>query len=206
MDNLWLDISPVHSQSRERTDYPTQKPLALLERIIKASSNPGDVVFDPFCGCATACIAAERLGRQWIGIDISAKAHELVIDRMRREVSLGDADAPALFGSVTCLTRPPRRTDADAPAARPTSRTFCTKSRMAVAPAPAAATASASGCWKSTTSSPVPKAAPTLTATSSSSAVGATAPKAPAATNTCGNAWRRRRRSFRSCYGEDYPV
>ena len=119
MDNLWLDISPVHSQSRERTDYPTQKPLALLERIIKASSNPGDVVFDPFCGCATACIAAERLGRQWIGIDISAKAHELVIDRMRREVSLGDADAPALFGSVTCLTRPPRRTDADAPRRSP---------------------------------------------------------------------------------------
>ena len=119
VDNSWTDIPPVQPHSRENTDYPTQKPLALLERIIKASSGPGDLVFDPFCGCATSCIAAERLGRQWAGVDISEKAYELVIDRMRREVSLGDADAPALFGSVTRQTRPPRRTDADAPRRSP---------------------------------------------------------------------------------------
>ena len=68
-DTIWTDIAPVNSQAKERTGYPTQKPLALLERIIKASSNEGDMVLDPFCGCATACIAAERLGRQWVGID-----------------------------------------------------------------------------------------------------------------------------------------
>ena len=115
LDNLWTDIAPVNSQAKERTNYPTQKPLALLERIIKASSNAGDLVLDPFCGCATACIAAERLGRQWVGVDISEKAYELVIERMRREVSLGDADLPALFGSVSHRTDAPKRTDAAAP-------------------------------------------------------------------------------------------
>ena len=117
--NIWTDIPPLNSQARERTGYPTQKPLALLERIIKASSSPGDLVFDPFCGCATSCIAAERLDRQWVGVDISEKAYELVIERMRREVSLGDAEAPALFGSVARQTRAPRRTDADAPRRSP---------------------------------------------------------------------------------------
>ena len=77
------------------------------------------MVLDPFCGCATACIAAERLGRQWIGIDISEKARELVIDRMRREVSLGDEELPALFGTVVHRTDVPRRTDADAPRRSP---------------------------------------------------------------------------------------
>ena len=119
VDTIWDDIKPVQAQSKERTGYPTQKPLALLERIIKASSNEGDVVLDPFCGCATACIAAERLGRQWIGIDISEKAYDLVIDRMRREVSLGDEDIPALFGSVIHRTDVPKRTDADAPRRSP---------------------------------------------------------------------------------------
>ncbi len=118
-DTIWTDIAPVNSQAKERTGYPTQKPLALLERVIRASSNEGDVVLDPFCGCATACIAAERLGRQWIGIDISEKAYELVIDRMRREVSLGDEELPALFGTVTHRTDVPKRTDADAPRRSP---------------------------------------------------------------------------------------
>ena len=118
-DTIWTDIAPVNSQAKERTGYPTQKPLALLERIIKASSNEGDVVLDPFCGCATACIAAERLGRQWIGVDISEKAYELVIDRMRKEVSLGDEEFPALFGSVIHRTDVPKRTDADAPRRSP---------------------------------------------------------------------------------------
>ena len=59
--------------AKERVGYPTQKPLKLLERIVLASSNEGDMVLDPFCGCATACVAAQKLGRQWVGIDISPK-------------------------------------------------------------------------------------------------------------------------------------
>ena len=73
MDDVW-DMPYLHSQSKERLGYATQKPLALLERIIKASSNPGDVVFDPFCGCATTLEAAHRLERKWIGIDIAIHA------------------------------------------------------------------------------------------------------------------------------------
>jgi site-specific DNA-methyltransferase (adenine-specific) len=69
--NIWTDILPLHSSAQELLGYPTQKPLALLERIIRASSNAGDVVLDPFCGCGTAVAAAERLGRRWIGIDIT---------------------------------------------------------------------------------------------------------------------------------------
>ena len=72
--------------ARERVGYPTQKPLVLLERIIQASSNHGDVVLDPFCGCATACIAAEKHGREWMGIDLSEKAAELVLVRADREI------------------------------------------------------------------------------------------------------------------------
>lgn len=71
IDNLWLDINPINSQAAERLGYPTQKPLALLERIIEASSNPSDVVLDPFCGCGTSVAAAQKLGRKWIGIDIT---------------------------------------------------------------------------------------------------------------------------------------
>ena len=107
---LWDDIDPINSQAKERIGYPTQKPLALLERIIKASSNESDVVLDPFCGCATACVAADRLSRQWIGIDISPKAVELV--NMRLQQTMG-----SLFhhGYVTARTDIPKRTDIDAP-------------------------------------------------------------------------------------------
>ena len=80
------DLPPV--RGRENTGYPTQKPLALLRRIIKASSNEGDMVLDPFCGCATACIAAELEHRHWVGIDIEPKAADLVKDRMDCEVRL----------------------------------------------------------------------------------------------------------------------
>ena len=76
------------ASGNEKTGYPTQKPLALLERIIKASSNPGDIVLDPFCGCATTCIAAERLDRQWIGIDLSPMAVKLVEQRAHNELGL----------------------------------------------------------------------------------------------------------------------
>lgn len=71
LGDVWVDIPPINSQAQERLGYPTQKPLALLERIIKMSSNPGDVVLDPFCGCGTAVAAAHKLGRKWIGIDIT---------------------------------------------------------------------------------------------------------------------------------------
>jgi len=74
VDSIWSDIPPVQAQAGERLGYPTQKPLALLERIINASSNPNDLVLDAFCGCGTALVAAENLGRQWIGLDISPTA------------------------------------------------------------------------------------------------------------------------------------
>ncbi|NLS80015.1 MAG: site-specific DNA-methyltransferase [Chloroflexi bacterium] len=83
IDNLWADIEAVGSQAKERQGYPTQKPLALLERIIQASSDPGDLVLDPFCGCGTAVHAAEKLGRNWIGIDITHLAIGLIERRLR---------------------------------------------------------------------------------------------------------------------------
>lgn len=69
--NIWVDIQPLHDVAAERLGYPTQKPLTLLERIIQSSSNPGDIVLDPFCGCGTAIAAAHKLDRKWIGIDIT---------------------------------------------------------------------------------------------------------------------------------------
>ena len=84
VDTVWDDIPAINSQAKERVGYPTQKPLALLERIIKASSNKGDIIFDPFCGCATALVAAETFERQWIGIDLSSLAAKLVKLRLRK--------------------------------------------------------------------------------------------------------------------------
>lgn len=81
--SFWGDIAPLNSQAEERIGYPTQKPLALLERIIAASSKPGDVVLDPFCGCGTAVHAAERMGRSWIGIDITYLAIQVIEDRIK---------------------------------------------------------------------------------------------------------------------------
>lgn len=89
MRDIWDDIGIISPNSKiERTGYPTQKPLKLLERIIKASSNEGDVVLDPFCGCATTCIASERLKRQWIGIDLSPLASKLIIQRAEKELGM----------------------------------------------------------------------------------------------------------------------
>ena len=82
LTDVWTDIPPINSQARERLGYPTQKPEALLERIIRASSKEGDVVLDPFCGCGTAVAAAERLNRRWIGIDITHLAITLIRHRM----------------------------------------------------------------------------------------------------------------------------
>jgi hypothetical protein len=81
--DIWTDIEPVNSGAAERLGYPTQKPVALLERIIQASSNPGDVVLDPFCGCGTTIDAAEKLGRKWIGIDVTQLATSLIKSRLR---------------------------------------------------------------------------------------------------------------------------
>nr|WP_272874542.1 DNA methyltransferase [Paracoccus shandongensis] len=82
VQNLWEDIPPIGAQAQERLGYPTQKPVALLERILAASSNPGDVVLDPFCGCGTTVHAAQKLGRQWIGIDITHLAIGLIERRL----------------------------------------------------------------------------------------------------------------------------
>lgn len=83
IQNLWLDIPELNSRAGERLGYPTQKPVALLERIIAASSNEGDVVLDPFCGCGTAVHAAQKLGRQWTGIDITHLAISLIEKRLK---------------------------------------------------------------------------------------------------------------------------
>ena len=106
--NLWDDILPA--SGKERTHYPTQKPLALLKRIIQASSNKGDWILDPFCGCATACVAAESLERKWVGIDLSAKAADLVNIRLKQTMG-------SLFHNrlVTTRTDVPRRTDIKIP-------------------------------------------------------------------------------------------
>jgi adenine-specific DNA-methyltransferase len=83
LQTFWDDIRPVISGSVERLGYPTQKPVALLERIVTASSNPNDIVLDAFCGCGTALVAAENLGRQWIGIDVSPTACRVMAKRLR---------------------------------------------------------------------------------------------------------------------------
>jgi site-specific DNA-methyltransferase (adenine-specific) len=83
VDTLWDDIAPINSQAQERLGYPTQKPVALLERIIAASSNEGDVVLDPFCGCGTTVHAAQKLKRQWIGIDVTHLAIALIERRLK---------------------------------------------------------------------------------------------------------------------------
>ena len=88
VDTIWDDIRPIQSQAKERLGYPTQKPEALLERIIRASSNEGDVVLDPFCGCGTAVAAAHKLGRQWLGIDITHLAVALMKNRLKTAFDL----------------------------------------------------------------------------------------------------------------------
>lgn len=81
--DVWTDIDRLNQTAKERIGYPTQKPLALLERILSGSSNPGDLVLDPFCGCGTTIEAAERLHRQWIGIDVSHYAVDVIEGRLR---------------------------------------------------------------------------------------------------------------------------
>ena len=129
----WTDIPTTTGWSPENTGYPTQKPLALYERIIKASSKPGEVVLDPFCGCATTPIAAERQGRHWVGIDIWDGAHQVVLERLEGEGLVAEGRRhlkvqPTLaFGDLIYSTTPPARTDDGEPATlvlrMPTGRT-----------------------------------------------------------------------------------
>jgi len=90
MPDWWSDINSLQTWSPERTGYPTQKPIKLLERIIRSSSNEGDVVMDPFCGCGTTLVAGERLGRSWIGIDVEPMALSVLRDRFRQGKLDGD--------------------------------------------------------------------------------------------------------------------
>ncbi len=108
---IWTDISPINSQADEDTGWDTQKPLDLLERIVAASSREGDLVLDPFCGCATACVAAERLGRRWAGMDRSPRAGILVRKRLREQ-----DEGVAIWASDVVVTRAvPERTDISEP-------------------------------------------------------------------------------------------
>ena len=101
IQDVVTDIGP--EDGKERTGYPTQKPRKLLDRIIRASSDPGDMILDPFCGCATTLVAAETLGREWAGIDLSPLAVKLVDQRLR--------DQHGAFGQIIARTDIPKRTD-----------------------------------------------------------------------------------------------
>ena len=126
---IWTDIPRIGNTSKERLGYPTQKPLALLERIIKASSKPDDVILDPFCGCATTCVAAESLQRQWIGIDLSPKAVELVKMRLARD--LGMTENTGLLGDkVIHRTDIPTREVPDEPRPIHAETLFGTRSEI----------------------------------------------------------------------------
>lgn len=103
LDNNWSDIPRLTHNSKEYTGYATQKPLALLTRIIQASSKIGDIVLDPFCGCATTCVAAQQLQRKWIGIDIEQKAVDLLIERLSQD--------EGMFKDFVHTTNIPQRTD-----------------------------------------------------------------------------------------------
>lgn len=94
VDTVWDDIRPVQAQADERLGYPTQKPLALLDRIVRASSNENDIVLDAYCGCGTALVAAQMLKRQWIGIDISPTACRVMAKRLRDHTTLSEGDKP----------------------------------------------------------------------------------------------------------------
>ena len=113
VEDWWHNITPVGRIAKERVGYPTQKPLALYKRMIQASSNPGDMVLDPFAGCATTCVAAEQLGRQWIGIDIGEESGGVIRERLEREVS----ESMAWNDIVRTPAMAPERTDDGKPAA-----------------------------------------------------------------------------------------
>jgi len=101
-DDVFL-LPSLNTMDKERTGYPTQKPLALLSWIIKMASNEGGIVMDPFCGCATTCVAAQQLGRKWIGIDIEEKAVGILVERL--------SDDAGIFKDFAATSQLPVRTD-----------------------------------------------------------------------------------------------
>jgi DNA modification methylase len=101
--DFWDDIDPINSQAQERLPYPTQKPVALLERIINASSKEGDIILDPFCGCGTAIEAAQKLDRRWIGIDITHLAIGLIKNRLKDAFGDGIEKVYEVTGEPTSL-------------------------------------------------------------------------------------------------------
>ena len=118
LPDYWNIPSLRSSKNKENKKYPTQKPLKLLERIIKASSNEGDFILDPFCGCATTCVAAEKLGRKWAGIDVSVMAYDFVRERIKEEVDgtfdFTKKNNPREAIKINYSTTAPKRTDGDA--------------------------------------------------------------------------------------------
>ena len=108
LGDVW-DISRPPNHAKEWVGYPTQKPLSLLQRIVTASSNPGDIVFDPFCGCATTLVAADDLQRSWVGIDISEKAADLVMERIEEPSRAVPRHSPPLGHPPTHRPRPDTR-------------------------------------------------------------------------------------------------
>jgi DNA modification methylase len=104
LQNIWDDIGPISAQATERLGYPTQKPLALLERIIKVSSNEGDLVLDPFCGCGTAIAAAQKLNRHWAGIDITHLSISLMKYRLKDMLNLEERKDYLVVGEPQDLT------------------------------------------------------------------------------------------------------
>jgi site-specific DNA-methyltransferase (adenine-specific) len=111
LDDVWVDIFPLNSQAQERQGYPTQKPQALVERIIEIASKPGDVVLDPFCGCGTTVHAAQKLGRQWIGIDVTYLAINLIKNRIKDAfgdgVQIDERGQPTDFEGAKALAELP---------------------------------------------------------------------------------------------------
>jgi DNA modification methylase len=98
LQDIWSDIAPIHNLGNERLGYPTQKPLALLERVIRASSKEGDVVFDPFCGCGTAIYSAHLNGRKWVGCDIAILSVQIVRDVLAARYGLHDGEHYEISG------------------------------------------------------------------------------------------------------------
>ncbi len=106
LGNLWTESClQLGSKNKEKLGYPTQKPLKLLERIIKASLNEGDIVLDPFCGCGTTVLAAHKLNRQWIGIDISAFAIDLIKEKRLKDPAIQTEGIPFDFESARKLSK-----------------------------------------------------------------------------------------------------
>lgn len=111
VDSVWSDIPPINSQAAERLGYPTQKPEALLERVLNASSNPGDIILDPFCGCGTTIAAAQKLNRRWIGIDITHLAITLIKTRLKD--AFGEATAFETIGEPVSVPDAERLAESD---------------------------------------------------------------------------------------------